>query len=110
MDILVDKLFSLFDERASKHHNRGCTISHLIVCCLANLYHHLGCRMLNVYLFENCSAVICYCYISKSIDKHLVHSSWAKRTSNYFSNQLCSRDVVLLGISAFGLRCTFLEN
>src|SRR3954453_13791914 len=104
MNILVDELFSLFNQRASEHHHRGCAITYLIICSLANFHHHLSCWMLNVYLFENCSTVICYCHIAKSVYKHFVHSSRAKRTSNYFSNQLCSSDIVFLGISAFSLR------
>src|SRR5215218_7381986 len=104
MNVLCYQFFGLGQASPSKNNCSGCAISHLIVCSLANLYHHFGCWMLNVYLFENCSTVICYCYIAKVVYKHLVHSSWAKACAHNFCYCLCCSDVVSLRLVALCFR------
>src|SRR5690349_15033655 len=98
MHALVDESLSLLEESAGEDNSRLCSISSLVVGCLRDLHEHLGGRMLNVHLLQQCRAVVGDGDITKRIDEHLVHASRAERALDYFGNQFGRLNVVPLGL------------
>src|SRR5437016_11888750 len=110
VDVLVEKLFRLLEERSCQHHCRGCAVSDLVICRLRDLDEHLCCGMLHIYLLEHGRTIIRDCNVAEGVDEHLVHPSRSEGCLHYLRDELRGRNVVPLGFLSPILAASFLKN
>ena len=75
-----------------------------------DLDYHLGGRLYDVHLLEDCRPIIGDYDIAHAVDQHLIHSLWPKGTANTVGDRLCGGDILTLGTSTSGAGRSFLHD
>src|SRR2546422_5332097 len=93
MEPLVQKTLRFLQQLPGQNDRRRRPISHFIILRLSNLDQHLRCRVLYINLVQYGRTVTCDSDISQAIDKHFVHTPWAKCRPDNFRYNSCRANI-----------------
>ncbi len=110
MNVLFNEVFTTLEKFPRNDDRAGGPIVAVLFLSFGNFDNHLGCRMLNVHLFQNGCTIVGDNDITHAIDEHLVHAFGTQCGPNCVCNRFCGCNVVALCTFPSGSIGTFFED